>query len=213
LPALGPVEPPGPRPAPRAPSDLGGAKVLDGEEVAGPDPEAARARALARGRLLHLALEHLPAAAPEAVLALVEATEEAALAGDLGEIVAEARALVAAPELAPLFAPGTLAEVALSAEVEGLGRLHGAVDRLLVTPEAVTAIDFKTNRLVPATAAEVPEGLLRQMGAYAAMLEALYPGREVRTKLLWTRTAALMDLPRALVMAALQRSAEPAPLP
>ena len=63
-----------------------------------------------------------------------------------------------------------------------------------------------TNRLVPAAPEEVPEGILRQMGAYQAMLQALYPGREARTAVLWTRTASLMPLPSALVMAALQRA-------
>ncbi|HVG47237.1 MAG TPA: 3'-5' exonuclease, partial [Rubellimicrobium sp.] len=210
VPDFGPVASPGPRPLARAPTDLGGAKILLGEDDApGQDPEAIRAQALARGHLLHLALEHLPVTSPEAVLPLLAATEEAALAGDLAEIVAEAQGLMAAPPLAPLFTSDAFAEVALSAEVEGLGRLHGTIDRLLVTPEAVTAIDFKTNRLVPATPEEVPEGILRQMGAYAAMLAALYPGREARTAILWTRTATLMPLPPALVMAALQRAPGP----
>lgn len=210
-PAFDPVPPPGDRTLARAATDLGGAKILPGEdEAAGEDPEAVRASALARGHLMHLALEHLPSTSPETVLALLKATEEATLAGDPVQIVGDAARLIAAPELAPLFAPGALAEVSLSAEVAGLGRLHGTVDRLLVTPEAVTVIDFKTNRLVPPAPEAVPEGILRQMGAYGAMAEAIYPGREVRTAVLWTREARLMELPRALVMAALQRAAEEA---
>jgi ATP-dependent helicase/nuclease subunit A len=122
------VPAPGDRTVARAPTDLGGAKILPedaGNEA--PDPEASRARALARGHLLHLALEHLPGAAPETVLPLLAATEEATLAGDLPGIVAEAQALMSAPSLAPLFAADALAEVALSAEVDGLGRLHGSI--------------------------------------------------------------------------------------
>jgi len=209
VPELAPVPPPGPHLLARAPTDLGGAKILDGEE-AQEDPEAVRARSLARGHLMHLALEHLPRTSPEGALALLAATEEAPLAGDLREIVAEAETLMAHPALAPLFDSGGLAEVELSADVEGLGRLHGVIDRLIVTPSAVTAVDFKTNRLVPNSLDQVPEGILRQLGAYAAMLEAIYPGREVRTAVLWTRAARLDELPRALVMAALQRAATPA---
>jgi ATP-dependent helicase/nuclease subunit A len=156
---------------------------------------------------VHLALEHLPRTAPETVLSLLAATEESTLAGDLAGIVADARRLMAAPDLASLFAPGALAEVALTAEIPGLGRLHGTIDRLLIEPEAVTAIDFKTNHLVPDRAEAVPEGILRQMGAYLAMLEALYPDRASRAAVLWTRTAQLMELPRDLVMAALHRAA------
>jgi ATP-dependent helicase/nuclease subunit A len=206
-PHLPAVPTPGPRALTRAPTDLGGAKILPDEDgTPEADPEASRARALARGHLMHLALEHLTRTSPDVVLALLAATEEAALAGDLAEVVEEAQRIIAAPHLAALFAPETLAEAPLSAEVEGLGRLHGTVDRLLVTAEAVTAIDFKTNRLVPAAPEAVPEGILRQMGAYAAMLGAIYPGRLIRTQVLWTRTALLMDLPPDLVMAALQRA-------
>jgi ATP-dependent helicase/nuclease subunit A len=212
VPHYGQVPPPGDRAIARAPTDLGGAKILPEESPEDapdnpPDPEASRARALARGHLLHLALEHLPETAPETVLTLLAATEESSLAGDLSAIVDEAQALMVAPHLAHLFAPDALPEVALTAEVPGLGRLHGSIDRLIVTPDAVTAIDFKTNRQVPAAPEEVPEGILRQLGAYLAMVEALYPGREARVAVLWTHEARLMDLPRALVMAALQRAA------
>ncbi len=213
-PDYAPVPPPGHRAIARAATDLGGPKVVPGEDEAeGPDPEATRARALARGHLVHLALEHLAATSPETVLSLLAATEEAALAGDLAEVVADAQALMAAPDLAPLFAPGALAEVALTAEIPGLGRLHGTVDRLLVTPTAITVVDFKTNRLLPVAPEDTPEGILRQMGAYLAMVEALYPGHEARAAVLWTREARLMTLPRALVMAALQRAAGEAPSP
>jgi ATP-dependent helicase/nuclease subunit A len=64
-----------------------------------------------------------------------------------------------------------------------------------VTPDAVTAVDFKTNRLVPPAPEEVPEGILRQMGAYLAMVEALYPGREARAAVLWTREAGSWPCP------------------
>jgi ATP-dependent helicase/nuclease subunit A len=212
-PAYALVPPPGDRAIARAATDLGGAKIVPGEEEDGPDPEATRARALARGSLMHLALEHLPHVAPETVRALLAATEEATLAGDLDQVVADAQRLIAAPALAPLFSPEALAEVALTAEVPGLGRLHGSVDRLIVTPEAVTVVDFKTNRLVPATPAAVPEGLLRQLGAYLAMAEAIYPDREARAAILWTREARLMELPRALVMAALQHAGDDARAP
>ena len=46
--------------------------------------------------------------------------------------------------------------------------------------ERVTVVDFKTARRPPASLAEVPEATLRQMAAYVAALEAIYPGRAVR---------------------------------
>jgi len=85
--------------------------------------------------------------------------------------------------------------------------LQGTADRLVVSPDRVLVVDFKTNAVVPAAPDAVPEGLLRQMGAYAAALCAIYPDRPVETAILWTRTGDLMPLPHDMVMAALARAA------
>ncbi|SFD68199.1 double-strand break repair helicase AddA [Roseivivax sediminis] len=180
----------------RSPSDLGGAKALPG--AAGDDSEAAKAR----GTALHLLLEVLPTLAPEA-----RAEAAACLLPDdaatLPALLAEAEAVLADPELAPLFSGEALAEVPLSAEVPGIGRLSGVIDRLIVAPDRVLAVDFKSNRTMPERAEDVPPGLLRQMGAYAAMLGAIYPGRTVDVALLWTAAPRLMELPHSIVRAAL----------
>ncbi|WP_138466867.1 double-strand break repair helicase AddA [Poseidonocella sp. HB161398] len=187
-----------------APSGLGGAKALPGE---GGDEETA----LRTGRQIHLLLEHLaghPAAARgERAAEILAEGPDAAGGAALEAVLAEAAAVLDHPALLPFFAPETLAEVPLSAHVPALGRvLYGTIDRLQVTGTEVLAVDFKTNRTVPERPEEVPEGLLRQMGAYAAMLGAVYPGKRISTALLWTRTATLMPLPHDLVMAALLRS-------
>ncbi|ETX27909.1 double-strand break repair helicase AddA [Roseivivax isoporae] len=186
----------------RSPSDLGGAKALPGD--AGEETELAKRR----GTLLHLLVETLPELAPG--LRAEGGARIARAAGadpaDLPALMAEARAVIDAPQLAHLFQPGTLAEVALSADVPGLGRLAGVVDRLVLSPGRVLAVDFKSNRTVPGSPEAVPEGLLRQMGAYAAMLGALYPDREVETALLWTAEARLMSLPHSIVRDALARA-------
>ena len=83
------------------------------------------------------------------------------------------------------------------------------IDRLIVSPDWVLAVDFKTNATVPQSPQHCPDGLLRQMGAYDHALAAIYGDRVVDTALLWTRTATLMPLPHDLVTAALQRYAEP----
>ncbi len=46
------------------------------------------------------------------------------------------------------------------------------------------------------------------MGAYAAALAAIWPGRRIETAMLWTRTARLMPLPPALTAAALARAGQ-----
>jgi len=189
-----------------SPSDLGGAKALPGEE--GAEEEAAKRR----GRQVHRLLQHLPDA-PEAdwpALAqrLLSHGEDAARGDDLAALLAEAAGVLRAPGLAGLFAPGTLAEVAVTAALDALGgrRVRGAIDRLVVAPDRVLAVDFKTNAMIPARAGDTPEGLLRQMGAYAHALAPIWPGRRIVTALVWTRTATLMPLPHDLVTEALGRT-------
>ncbi len=189
-----------------SPSDLGGDKVLPGA------PEAALGHgALRRGRLVHLMLEHLPNVPPPGWrdaaprIAALEAPDVSD--SELAEIYDEAESVLTAPHLAHVFAPGTLAEVALHADSAVLGgTVLGTIDRLIVGDARVLAVDFKTNMEVPTRPENVPEGLLRQMGAYAEMLRAIYPGREIATAILWSRKAVLMELPDALVMEALRRA-------
>ena len=116
-----------------------------------------------------------------------------------------ARATMDDPAHAALFGPDSLAEVDISADLP-LGRMLGSIDRLIVTPDRVTAIDYKSNRVVPTAPDQVPEGLLRQLGAYAFGLHQIYPDHRIETAILWTRTATLMPLDRDIVSAALSRT-------
>ena len=79
----------------------------------------------------------------------------------------------------------------------------------MISDAGILAVDFKTNRLVPERPADVPEGLLRQMGAYLAMLSEIYPDRPIIIAILWTATAQLMTLPNDMLRDALARSTIP----
>ena len=184
-----------------SPSALGGAKVMPGEA----DP-ALEAAALARGTALHLLLEHLPGQ---------EADLWPAIAANLipdpplcQSVLAEAAHVLTAPDLAALFSPDALTEVAVTGDLAGR-RLYGSIDRLLIDETRVLAIDYKSNRLVPPTQGQVPEGVLRQMGAYAHLLAAIYPGRRIETAILWTGVPSLMRLDPVLVRQALSRATIP----
>ena len=181
-----------------SPSALGGdVPAFALAEEAALDPEAARARGIA----LHTLLEHLHGLPPEA-----RADRAARLLGDAaGELLAEAAAVLDAPDLGFLFAPGTLAEVEIAAPV-ATGRILGRIDRLVVAPDEVLAVDFKSNRAVPDRSEDVPEGILRQLGAYRAALAPIWPGRRIAVAVLWTRTARLMPVPAPLADAAFVRA-------
>lgn len=181
-----------------SPSALGGAKAL-ASETGLPEAEAKR-----QGTILHLLLEHLPRHDQSQWRALAQSLVGPDWA-DTEPLFAQACAVLKAPALAHIFAPDALVEVALSAPLPELGGrlVQGTIDRLLIGPDRILAIDFKSNAVVPATPAEVPDGILRQMGAYGAMLAVLYPDRRIETAIVWTKTAQLMPLPLNIVRDAL----------
>lgn len=175
-----------------SPSKLDGAKALP--SGLGLDEEAAKAY----GSAVHMLLEHLPAHSKDQWADLAET------------LVDEAHAKAALAEAAPVvdahsevFHPDTLAEVSVTADLS-IGRIHGTIDRLIVTDDSITAIDFKSNRAVPDRPEDTPLGLLRQMGAYAAALRLIYPNHEIHTEILWTKTAKRMPLPDMLITEALR---------
>jgi ATP-dependent helicase/nuclease subunit A len=112
--------------------------------------------------------------------------EQAAIAAEVAAVLADA-------QFAPLFGPGSQAEVPVVGLV-GDRVVSGQVDRLVVTDDAVLIVDYKTDRPPPADASGVPPGYLRQMAAYRAGLACVYPGRTVRCALLWTDGPRMMGL-------------------
>lgn len=182
---------------PLSPSSLGGAKALAGD---GLDEESAKAR----GTALHLLLEHLPG---------IPSLQRAAVAERLvpdpalrSELLVDVKAVLS--DHADLFALPALTEVEISATLFDRP-LRGTVDRLILLPKTVLAIDYKSNRVVPDRAEDIPEGILRQMGAYADALAQIYPDKRIETAILWTRGAKLMKLSPDIVSAALARTTIP----
>ena len=180
-----------------APSGLPGAKALPGE--AGVDT----ATALRRGTAIHALLEHLPRLGQEtwmergpAILATYADVQE----DEIGDLLAEAAAVLNHPDLAHVFAGGTLAEVpfALPPTVDRPA-IVGTIDRVILTPDCVHIVDFKTNTEIPPTPESIPDGLLRQMAAYRLAAESIWPDRQVQVAILWTKGPRLMDLPHDLV--------------
>ncbi|NUB45330.1 double-strand break repair helicase AddA [Fertoebacter nigrum] len=184
-----------------SPSDLGGAKALPGE-AALLGEEAAKLR----GTRLHLLLEHLPGQDA----ALWPGLTDALLPGVEGRdiLLAEVQALLAAPALASFFAPDALREVTITADILG-HRMLGTIDRLILSPGKLLAVDYKSNALVPAQPGDVPPGLMRQMAAYAEGLRQIYPDRQVEVAILWTKTAQLMLLPCDMLGSALRSATIP----
>jgi ATP-dependent helicase/nuclease subunit A len=155
-----------------------------------------------RGRLVHRLLQSLPDLAPEdrpaAALAFLARPGLGLAPGEGNALAAEVLAVLDHPEAAPLFAPGSRAEVPIVGLVGGRA-LSAQVDRLAIRDGEVLVVDYKTNRPPP----QRPEGVARlylaQMAAYRAVLSLVYPGKAVRCFLLWTDVPRLMELPDVLL--------------
>ncbi len=170
---------------------------------------ATREAALAKGSAIHALLQHLPDLPPAArrpaaakFLDGIAALPQAARP----EVITAVLAVLENPALAPLFGPGSRAEVPL-AGIVGDVEIGGLVDRLAVTPEQVLLADYKTDRHPPATPADIPPAYLRQLAAYAAILTQIFPNRQITCLLIFTQTAAIIEVPSALLTA--HRPADP----
>ena len=185
----------------RSPSDLGGAKALtDGQA----DEYENDTGATERGTAIHLLLEHLPLSDTKDrdlhAKSLLRSIDWPLDKAD--QIISEVIDLLDHPDLASLWSKDHLREVEVTAEISKI-RYHGTIDLLLISEDRVRAIDYKSNRLVPATAAETPDGILSQMAVYDAALSQIFPKHSISVAILWTQTATVMELPPELLTTAL----------
>jgi ATP-dependent helicase/nuclease subunit A len=150
-----------------------------------------------RGLLIHRLLQGLPALPPPerdaAARRFLTSRTHALAAEEQDEIRHEILAVLNHSDFAALFGPESQAEVPLVGLVGGHA-VSGQIDRLVVTPDHVLIIDYKTLRPVPANEAEVAPIYLRQLAIYRAALASIYPGRDIRCALLWTQGPLLMPI-------------------
>ena len=156
-----------------------------------------------RGSLTHALLQHLPsvpqrsrAAAAKRYLAVRAAELPAKVRAS---IVDEVLQILDDAAFGAVFGTGSEAEVPIAAEIALASgpplRIAGQIDRLLVSMQQVTVIDFKTNRPPPRDVASIPEAYLLQLAAYRLALARIYPGKRIEAALLWTYEARLMPVP------------------
>ena len=215
--APAPAEPPVLRPI--APSRLEAIEA-DGTPVYGDDQPAVSplgagdANRFRRGRLIHRLLQILPDFAP------ADRGEAAGryLAGNAADMKrrkadrkSRGRFLQSSVMTGSQHCsrPGSRAEVPLVATLPLPGPdgrplvISGQVDRLIVNDTGVMIVDYKTNRPPPALVEDVAPLYVRQMAAYRLALSAVFPDRPVQCVLVWTDEPRIMELPSAMLDAAL----------
>jgi ATP-dependent helicase/nuclease subunit A len=183
-------------PEARPPRPLAPSALAEDREPAIP-PTAGLRAAAERGTVIHQLLERLPDVPPgdRRDRALVWLERTARIGGEeeretLADLVC---GLLSDPAFAPLFGPGSLGEAPIAATLPDGRVVAGTVDRLLVEEARVSVIDFKTGRQ-PATAGEIPATHRAQIKAYSEALAVIFPGRTIRSALLYTAGPALFEI-------------------
>ncbi len=162
--------------------------------------DEARERAIARGLAVHRLLQSLPDIPPERRADAAQrffARRDMFAEAERDTLIKQVLAILSAPRFAPLFGPGSRAEVSIAGRFKDRP-VAGQVDRLVVTPQAVLIADYKSNRPAPWSTEQCLErygSYVKQLALYRDVLRRVYPGRPVRAALLWTETLELMELP------------------
>lgn len=165
-----------------------------------------------RGDLIHRLLERLPdlpsSGRPDAAHRML-ARERDLTEEQRAEMIAAAFGVLDDARFAPVFGPGSRAEVALTGTAPDLPSgvsISGRIDRLVVTPQRVLVVDFKSNRPAPDQVENADPAYILQMAIYASVLRRLYPDRAVEAALVWTDGPKLMAVPQGLMDAALENA-------
>jgi len=164
-----------------------------------------------RGEIIHRLLQLLPDLEPATRRAaagrLLDAERD--LTDDQRQEMATAAfGVLEDDRFAGVFGPGSRAEVAVAGGASRLPpelKISGRVDRLVVTPDRVLVVDYKTNRPSPARIEDADPAYLSQMAVYAAVLAEVFPDRPIEAAIVWTDGPKLMAVPEKVMAAALAR--------
>ncbi|MBB5746730.1 double-strand break repair helicase AddA [Brevundimonas variabilis] len=162
-----------------------------------------------RGDLIHRLLERLPdidAADRQDAARRILAREPDLSPEQRAEMIEAAFGVLDDDRFAPVFGPGSRAEVALTGSAPSLPpgvSVSGRIDRLVLTPERVLIVDYKTNRPAPQRIEDADLAYVLQQAVYRAVLQQLYPDRAVEAALVWTDGPRLMAIPAEMMDAAL----------
>jgi ATP-dependent helicase/nuclease subunit A len=122
-------------------------------------------------------------------------------------LLTQALQVIAEPAFADLFAPASRAEVPIAAVLQREDgetvRVSGQIDRLAITSDTVLIADYKTDADPQLVLAELRPSYVTQLALYAAALRQVYPGKAVRTAILWTALPALVEVSESMIEAAL----------
>ena len=167
--------------------------------------------AIQKGNATHKLFEVLPDIKVEDRRTLakdyLEKTCPALSSGQRDDIIQSVFGVLSDEQFKVFFEGDGKAEVSLAGRLDiksGSMLVTGQIDRLIVSGEQVTILDYKTNRYVPQTLDETPEEYITQLALYRELVARIYKDKAIMSALLWTQTPELMVIPEEVLDRALQ---------
>ena len=170
----------------------------------GPD----RSAALKRGRLIHALLQtlpDLPQSGREAAGRRFLSRDPDISPEQVEEMLSVSLQTLNDPAFADVFSEHGRNEAAIVGTLPNGVLVNGRVDRLIIQAQDILIIDYKTDRPAPQRAEDIDIAYKVQMAAYRAVLQDLYPKREVKCALLYTDGPHLIELDNQTLSESLNR--------
>ena len=187
-----------PAPAPLPPQRLAApSRLTEDQASVSPPFGATRSAALRRGRHIHALLQTQPAlpASDHRTFGQRFLSRDTELTpSEIEEMLEVTLRTLAHPDFATVFDRDGRSEAAIVGTLPNSVMVNGRVDRLIIRPDEILIIDYKTDRPAPRQASDVDLSYRVQMAAYRAVLMSLYPDRPVRCGLLYTDGPHLITL-------------------
>jgi ATP-dependent helicase/nuclease subunit A len=154
-------------------------------------------KAVLRGKLIHTLLQYLPEIESykwqDKANEFLNKYDDEINLDEKKEILDAAFSVLNNKDIGHIFGSGSKAEVPIVGVV-GNFVISGQIDRLLVSKNEVLIIDYKTNRNTPESQHDVHINYIKQMGAYKAALQEIYPDKKIKCALVWTSSPKIMWL-------------------
>ena len=85
-------------------------------------------------------------------------------------------------------------EVNIMGALEGIGKLNGKIDCLLINDKEIQILECKTDRNPPKAVSEVSAAYIMQLGIYSSLMQRSFPDLPIFSYILWTKSNSIMPI-------------------
>ena len=111
--------------------------------------------------------------------------------------IAETLSVMRAKENKRFFSREARFEITIMGALEGIGKINGKIDCLLINDKEIEIVDFKTDRNPPKSVSEVSAAYIMQLGIYSSLIQRSFPDLPIFSYILWTKSNSIMPISRS----------------